>query len=279
MIKVKRKQLRAIKNYTLLCLAAAVAVFPILWILLTSFKTPEEAARIPLQWLPSSFKLTAYVNLFQQRSFDLYFTNSVIVTGGTTVCAIMLATAAGYGFSRFRFKGNRPLFLFILMTTMFPAVMLIIPYFLILRALGLINSHVGFIWAYTSFSLPFCVWMMKGFFESIPREIDEAGIVDGCSVFGVFVRLCIPIATPGMAATAIFSFLLAWNHYVFALALTTRPERYMVPVGIASLVGEYWTDWNVLTGAAIVAIIPVVVFNILLERYLIAGLTAGAVKG
>lgn len=278
-MRIRRKHLAAAKNYTLLVLAAAAALFPIVWILLTSFKTAQEAIRIPVQWLPSRLTFASYAALFRERSFDLYFANSAIVTAGTTICAIGLATAAGYGFSRFRFRGNRPLFMFVLMTTMFPAVMLVIPYFLILKALGLINNYLGYIWAYTSFSLPFCTWMMKGYFDSIPREIDEAGIVDGCSVFGVFVRLCMPIAAPGMAATAIFSFLLAWNHYIFALALTTRPERYMVPVGIATLVGEYWTDWNVLTAAAIVAIVPVIVFNILLERYLIAGLAAGAVKG
>jgi multiple sugar transport system permease protein len=279
MMQIRRRNVTAIGTYTVLVFAVAVAMFPILWILLTSFKTPQEALRIPLQWFPSKFTFASYTALFREWSFNLYFINSAIVTTGTTICSIAIATAAGYGFSRFKFKGNRSLLMFILMTTMFPAVMLVIPYFMILRTLGLLNKYIGYIWAYTSFSLPFCTWMMKGYFDSVPREIDEAGIVDGCSVFGVFLKLCVPIAAPGMAATAIFSFLLAWNQYIFALALTTRPEMYMIPVGIATLIGEYWTDWSVLTAGAVVTIAPVIVFNIFLERYLVAGMAAGAVKG
>lgn len=266
-------------NYLLLILAVLVTVFPVFWILMCSFKTATEINLIPPRWLPDSLNWNSYQTMLTERSFGLYFKNSAIVSLGTTLLTMALATTSGYGFSRFNFKGKRACFIFILLTTMFPAVLLIIPYFLMMQKLGLLNTYLSYIWSYTTFSLPFSIWMMKGYFESVPYEIDEAGLVDGCNWFSTFWHLCMPIAAPGMAATAIYSFLLAWNHYLFALALTTRPDMYLVPVGIASLVGEYWTDWSGLMAASMLSIVPVVIFNIILERHLVKGMTAGAVKG
>ncbi len=265
--------------YLVLISAVIVTIFPVFWILMCSFKSPDEINAIPIRWFPKSLNFNSYKSVLTERSFGLYFKNSTIVAVATTLLTMALATTAGYGFSRFDFKGRKLLFIFILLATMFPAVLLIIPYFLMMRKLGLLNTYLAYIWSYTSFSLPFSTWMMRGYFESVPREIDEAGLVDGCSWFSAFWRLCMPIAAPGMAATAIYSFLLAWNHYLFALALTTRPEKYLIPVGIASLVGEYWTDWSSLMAASMLSIVPVIVFNVLLEKHLVKGMTAGAIKG
>lgn len=276
---LNKKALNASINYLLLVIAVLVTVFPVFWILMSSFKSAMEINQIPPRWFPSSFNWSSYKNVLTERSFGLYFKNSAIVSIGTTFLTMVLATTAGYGFSRFNFRGRKMIFIVVLMTTMFPAVLLIIPYFLMMRTLGLLNTYLAYIWSYTTFSLPFSIWMMKGYFESVPHEIDEAGLVDGCNWFSTFWRLCMPIAAPGMAATAIYSFLLAWNHYLFALALTTRPDKYLIPVGIASLVGEYWTDWSSLMAASMLSIIPVVIFNIFLERHLVRGMTAGAVKG
>ena len=276
---LNKKALNASINYLLLVIAVLVTVFQVFWILMSSFKSAMEINQIPPRWFPSSFNWSSYKNVLTERSFGLYFKNSAIVSIGTTFLTMVLATTAGYGFSRFNFKGRKMIFIVVLMTTMFPAVLLIIPYFLMMRTLGLLNTYLAYIWSYTTFSLPFSIWMMKGYFESVPHEIDEAGLVDGCNWFSTFWRLCMPIAAPGMAATAIYSFLLAWNHYLFALALTTRPDKYLIPVGIASLVGEYWTDWSSLMAASMLSIIPVVIFNIFLERHLVRGMTAGAVKG
>lgn len=276
---LNKKALNVSINYLLLVIAVLVTVFPVFWILMSSFKSAMEINQIPPRWFPSSFNWSSYKNVLTERSFGLYFKNSAIVSIGTTFLTMVLATTAGYGFSRFNFRGRKMIFIVVLMTTMFPAVLLIIPYFLMMRTLGLLNTYLAYIWSYTTFSLPFSIWMMKGYFESVPHEIDEAGLVDGCNWFSTFWRLCMPIAAPGMAATAIYSFLLAWNHYLFALALTTRPDKYLIPVGIASLVGEYWTDWSSLMAASMLSIIPVVIFNIFLERHLVRGMTAGAVKG
>lgn len=276
---LNKRTLNASLNYLLLLISVLITVFPVFWILMSSFKSATEINLTPPRWFPTSFNLSSYKNVLTERSFGLYFKNSAIVSIGTTFLTMVLATTAGYGFSRFNFKGRKTIFIVVLMTTMFPAVLLIIPYFLMMRKLGLLNTHFAYIWSYTTFSLPFSIWMMKGYFESVPHEIDEAGLVDGCNWFSTFWRLCMPIAAPGMAATAIYSFLLAWNHYLFALALTTRPDKYLIPVGIASLVGEYWTDWSSLMAASMLSIIPVVIFNIFLERHLVKGMTAGAVKG
>lgn len=169
--------------------------------------------------------------------------------------------------------------MFILMATMFPAVLLVVPYFLMLNRLGFIDTYIAFIWAYTSFALPFCTWMMKGFFDTIPKEIDQAAKVDGCNTFSAFYRVVLPLAAPGAVATAVFTFLLAWNHYIFALALTTDSKMYLLSVGIASLQEEYWTDYPTVMAAAVLAITPVIVLYSFLERYLVRGMAAGAVKG
>jgi ABC-type glycerol-3-phosphate transport system permease component len=274
-----RSRKRTAISYTLLILTVIVTIFPILWIVLTSIKTPEETMVYPPRFLPSKVTFGAYISVIREKNFPLYFKNSAIVSIAATLATMIIATLAGYGFSRFKFPLSKALFIFILMATMFPAVLMIIPYFLMMRTLGLLNTYAAFVLSYTSFSLPFATWMMRGFFTSIPKEIDESGLVDGCNWFTVFRRLCLPLAGPGMASTAIYSFLLAWNQYLFALTLTTRHERYMLPVGIANLIGEYWVDWSVLNAASVLAMLPVIVFNIFMEKYLVRGLTAGAVKG
>jgi ABC-type glycerol-3-phosphate transport system permease component len=273
------KRRKTIWVYVLLCIAVLVTVFPIFWIVLTSLKTSQETVKIPIVWMPEKPSLQAYFTVWKERNLVRYFTNTIIVAVGATTLSIFLATIAGYGFSRFRFRLNQPLFILVLMATMFPAVLLVVPYFLMLNRLGLIDTHLSFIWAYTSFSLPFCTWMMKGFFDTIPKEIDEAALVDGCNRFSAFWYSILPLAAPGAAATAVFSFLLAWNHYVFALALTTDSSMYMLSVGIASLQEEYWTDYPQVMASAVMAIAPVVVLYSFLEKYLVRGISAGAVKG
>jgi ABC-type glycerol-3-phosphate transport system permease component len=275
----RRRNYQALLSYTLLILALFITLFPILWIVLTSLKTTQETMVYPPKLLPSKIQLDAYVAVIREKNFPLYFKNSAIVSLSATLACMFFATLAGYGFSRFKFPGSKAIFLFILMATMFPAVLMIVPYFLMLRTIGLLNTYIAYVLAYTSFSLPFATWMMRGFFESIPKEIDESGLVDGCTWFTTFRRLCLPLAGPGMASTAIYSFLLSWNQYLFALTLTTKQEKYMLPVGIANLVGEYWVDWSVLMAASVLAMIPVIIFNIFMEKYLVRGMTAGAVKG
>jgi ABC-type glycerol-3-phosphate transport system permease component len=245
----------------------------------TSLKPADATYVIPPAWIPDQITLDSYRLVLSLHNFPRYFLNSGIVSIATTLSALVFAAMAGYGFSRFRFRGSNVLMVSILVTQMFPGILLVIPYFSLMSNVGLFNTYPALIIAYTSFALPFCIWMLKGFFDSIPAEMDEAAMIDGCSRLGVFLRVVLPLSLPGLAATAIFSFLLAWNEFLFALALTASPDMYVVTVGIASNIGQLVIEWNHLMAASVLATIPTIALYAFLERYLVQGLTAGAVKG
>ena len=211
-------------------------------------------------------------------SFPRQFLNSAIVSVSTAVFSVVLAAFAGYGLSRFRFAGARLMETFILMTQMFPGVLLVIPYFILISRVGLFNTYPALIIAYTSFALPFSTWMLKGFFESVPRELDEAAMVDGCSRFQAFTSVVVPVSLPGIVATIIFSFILAWNEFLFALVLTSSDSMYPVTVGIASFIGQWRIAYETMMAASVVATVPTIVLYMCLEKHLVQGLTAGAVK-
>jgi ABC-type glycerol-3-phosphate transport system permease component len=258
---------------------AIVMLFPILWMFVVSLKTEDETYTTPLVWWPKNPTLQNYVTMWDALDFDRYFLNTAIVAGATTILSIVLAAPAAYAFARYRFTGARPLGTFLLSTQLFPRVILIVPYFMIMRELGLINSYTSLILIYISFALPFCVWMMRGYLATLPVEIDEASLIDGCGPFGTFLRIALPLCMPGIVATAIFSFLVGWNEFLFALMLTTEKEMSVVTVGLASLIGEYKTQWNEMMAAAIVGSLPAMILYAALERYLVQGLASGATKG
>ena len=193
--------------------------------------------------------------------------------------AIAGAAPAAYGFSRFRHPFGSTLQSFFLTTQMVPGILLVIPYFVMMRAAGLVNTYPSLFLIYTALALPFCTWMLIGFFHSIPREIDQAALVDGCGKFGVFFRVVLPLAAPGLAATALFAFLVAWKEYLFALALTSEDSMYVLTLGLANLFGEVRVAWNEVMAGAIIATVPALVFYAFLEKHMVRGLTAGAVKG
>lgn len=260
-------------------LAAAVTVFPFYWMLNTSLKPPHEVFLSPPAFASENWTLAAYDTLLRVRPFGRYFLNSLVVSGGSTLLSVVLAALAAYGFTRFHIRGAGALVVFLLFTKMLPETLLIIPYFRLMSELGLLNTHLALILAYSSFALPFSVWMLIGFFRSIPREIDEAAIVDGASRLSAFFRVILPLARPGLVAVALFTFLISWNAYVWALVLTTDPGMFVLSVGIANMVGEYRVQWNELMAAAMIAAAPVMVLYALLERHLVSAITAGAVKG
>lgn len=268
-----------IVNVVVMPLLAFIVLFPILWMFSVSLKPEGETYSVPLTWIPSNPTWSNYVTMWQALDFQTYFFNTFVVAGTTTLLAIVVAAPAAYGFARYRFRGHGVLGNFLLSTQMFPRVILIVPYFIIMRHLGLINTYPALITIYLAFSLPFCVWMMRGYFRSIPHELDEAAFIDGCGPFGAFFRVVLPLCLPGLVATAIFSFLVGWNEFLFALILTTTKDMYVVTVGLSSLIGEYKTQWNELMAAAIVGSLPAMILYALLERYLVHGLTAGATKG
>lgn len=259
--------------------AAAITIFPFYWMVNTSLKLPSEVFLSPPTFVSRSWTLAAYETLLGVRPFARYFLNSLIVSAASTVLSVVLAALAAYGFTRFHIRGANLLIVFLLFTKMLPETLLIIPYFRLMSELGLINTYLALVLAYSSFALPFSVWMLIGFFRSIPREIDEAAIVDGASRLTAFFRVILPLARPGLVAVALFTFLISWNSYVWALVLTTDPRMFVLSVGIANMVGEYRVQWNELMAASVIAAAPVMVLYALLERHLVNAITAGAVKG
>ncbi len=269
----------ALLNAVVMPTIALVMLFPIMWMFVVSLKTEDETYATPLAWWPKNPTFNNYITMWQALDFDRYFLNTAIVAGFTTILSILVAAPAAYGFARFRFTGSAAMGTFLLSTQMFPRVILIVPYFIIMRHLGLINTYASLILIYISFALPFSIWMMRGYFAKLPVEIDEASLIDGNGPFGTFLRITLPLCLPGIVATAIFSFLVGWNEFLFALILTTEKEMSVVTVGLASLIGEYKTQWNEMMAAAIVGSLPAMVLYAALERYLVNGLASGATKG
>jgi multiple sugar transport system permease protein len=263
----------------LLILILGIILFPLYWIVVTSLKTiPETYLWPPTLW-PKQLTFEGYAKIWTYSNFSRMFINSLIVAISSTLFSVVLASLAAYGFSRFKFKGNKVVLFFFLFTQMVPAILLLLPYFIMMRKIDMINSYGALIIAYTSFSLPFCTWMLKGFFDSIPKDIDEAAMIDGCNRIQTLWNVIMPLALPGIAATTLFGFLVAWNHYLFAMGLTTTPDMYTLPVGIASLNGEFRVAWNEMMAGAIIASLPALVLYLLLQKWFVKGLTAGAVKG
>jgi len=266
-------------QWTVALIALTVVVFPFYWMLNTSLKPASEIFLSPPTFVSANWSLDAYATVLTQRPVGRYFLNSLIVALGTTVLSVTLAALAAYGFTRFFPGGATPFIVLLLFTKMLPETLLIIPYFRLMSDLGLLNTYAALVLAYSSFALPFSVWMLIGFFRSIPRDIDEAAMIDGATYLQAFWRVILPLARPGLVAVALFTFLIAWNSYVWALVLTTDSSMYVLSVGIANMVGEYRVQWNELMAAAVIAAVPVMILYSLLERHLVDAITAGAVKG
>jgi ABC-type glycerol-3-phosphate transport system permease component len=229
--------------------------------------------------LPQRFTLENYTLVFTFIPYTKYFKNSVIVTSVTVVCSIIVSTLAGYSFSRFQFPGKSLSAFLILATQMFPLVTGIIPLYLIFSKIRLIDNY-GSLWlAYIAFTIPFCTWMLKGFFDSIPKELEDSAKIDGCTPIGTLLRIILPLSLPALAATAVFCFILAWNEFLYATVFTTSEKARTLPAALGLMMGQGYTQWGGLNAAGVLTTIPVVIFFVVLQRYLIQGLTAGALKG
>jgi len=254
------------------------AIFPFIWMVSTSLKTEAEAFRVPPTWIPIQPTYDAYLGIWIRKNFGIYFLNSTVISLATAALSTFFGALAGYGFSRFFFKGRKFLIGFFLATQMLPGVLLVGPYFKILSELGLYDTRTGLIIAFLTICLPFATWMMKGFIDRVPNDLDQAALVDGCSRLGVFFRIILPVATPGMVATIIFAFLLAWGDLLWVLCLTSTESMITVTLGIARTVGEFRIIWPMLMAGALLGGMPAIVLYLLLQRLLVQGLTAGAVK-
>lgn len=273
-----RKHGNAVICYAVLIFFSLLVLVPVAWMISTSFKTEPETIQIPPTWIPKEPTIQAYIRIWKDYPFITYFKNSLIIVLGATLLSTVVSCFAGYGVTRFKFRGKGSFMTFMLMTQMFPSIMLLIPYYKVLSIYGLMNTHLGMILVYVSFTIPFCSWMMAGFFKSIPVELDEAAIIDGCSRLRAFRSIILPLTLPGIASTAMYSFITGWNEYMFAQVLISDPTLKTVPIGIAELNGFYKILWNDMMAASLIASIPLILLFLVSQRSFISSLTAGAVK-
>jgi multiple sugar transport system permease protein len=251
---------------------------PFLWLLKTSLVPESRIFVRPLEYLPSTVTLENFVMLFERMNFFGYFANSFIVAIGSTVLGLIISMSSSYAFARFRFRGRRFFMTLFLVIPMFPTVLILIPIYDIMRVTGLLNTYGSLIVAYSSFTIPFAVWMMTGYFAALPVEMEEAARVDGCSRLGAFVRVLLPTAVPGISATALYIFIVSWNEYTFAAMLAQDEAVRTLPVALQFFITEFTVNWGLLAAGGVIVSLPVILLFVVLQRQLIAGLTAGAVK-
>lgn len=274
-------KLRALLRYVVICIASLAALAPVYWMLTISLKREVDQFAVPPLWFSFTPTLAHYRDAFFNRAFGQYLITSAIVAVSSTICALVIGTMAAYALARFKMPGrlDRKLSLWILSTRMFPPIVTAVPLFLLMGDLGLLNTRASLIILYTGFNLPFVVWMMRGFFIEVPRELEEAAMVDGDSRLGALRRVLLPLVAPGLAATAVFCLIICWNEFLFALVLTQTDAAMTLPVGIAGRVTQYEIKWGVMSAAGVVAMVPILLFALAVQRYLVRGLSLGAVKG
>jgi len=265
--------------YVILIGLALFCITPIIWTFLTSIKYEADIVSRTMHYIPPRITFENYVKIWSQSSYPVLVINSLIVTSVTVLICLLTGTIAAYAFSRFQFPGRTQLMLGYLVVRMFPAVLMIIPLFIVMRQFGLLDSTIGLAVAYTSFLLPLFVWMLKGFFDAAPKELESAARIDGTTRIGAMFMVVIPIARNGLLATCVFVAIAAWNEFLFALMLTTSQGSRTWPVGLQLMVGEFQLPWGMLAAGGIISILPVIVLFAIVQRAMVAGLTAGAVKG
>ncbi len=274
----RRRQRAAMFAYLFLFLVCLYNLVPFVWMGLTSLKTDKEAYSIPPTFWPEEPTTESYTQVLLWTNFPRYFLNSTIISLGTAVLSTLIGSLAGYGFSRFFFRGRATLIGIILASQMLPGVLLVGPYFKMLARFGLYNTYPGLILAFTSITLPFSTWMLKGFIDTVPEELDEAACIDGCTRLGAYLRVVLPVITPGMVATMIFAFLLAWGDLLWVLVLTSGEKMATVTLGLSRLVTQFRIIWPQLMAGSVVGALPPIILYLVLQNYLVEGLTAGAVK-
>lgn len=275
-----RRRRRAATLLTYLAAAAVglCAVFPLVWMVLTSIKPTHEIVTPSPVWWPSEVEWGRYQRVLES-GFATYLRNSLLVAAGTTALGLVVSVFAGYALARFRLPLRRYLVLVVLATQMFPVVVLLIPFFIVMRNLGLLGSLWGLVIAYLAFITPLMIWILRGFFLSIPNELEDAALIDGCSRFGAMWRVIMPLAGPGVAAVSIFAWIAAWNEFLFALTFIRSDALRTLPVGLTQFAGRDATDHGAIMAASLMFTLPVVIFFLLVHRKLTTGLVAGAVKG
>ncbi|NQV49692.1 MAG: sugar ABC transporter permease [Candidatus Marinimicrobia bacterium] len=275
----KTTPLQYIMIYSALLLAVAWSIYPILRVITISIRPGNNLLTQSLAIIPADWSFENYIKLFSDHPFGTWIWNSILVTVTVVITGVTLASTAGYALSRFRFPGREASLLSLLVTQMFPATMLLLPLFIMLSSLHLINTYLGLIVIYSSTALPFCVWQMKGYYDTIPYSLEEAARIDGASRFMAFYKIILPLASPALVITALFSFMSAWTEYIVAAQVLWYKEMFTLPIGLKSFQANMTTEWGLYAAGAMIVSIPAIALFLFLTKYLIGGLTLGSVKG
>lgn len=265
--------------YLMILIMCFITVYPMLSIVTVSLRPGNALFQSNLSIIPDHATLANYKNAIMEKDLLLWMKNSLIVSILTGIFGVFMATTAGYAYSRFRFHADRGTLTIFLLTQIFPAPMLLLPTFILLAKLKLLNSFLGLLIPYTATAVPFCVWMLKGFFDTIPKSLEESAYIDGAGIVRTFVTIVLPLAKPALAITALFSFMTAWNEYIISRVIITKSTMYTLPVGLVGLQSQFNTEWGVYSAAAIITAVPAMILFMSLSRFLVGGLTVGSVKG
>ena len=274
-----RKWLVASALYALTMALAALVLFPIFWMASSSFKPQPELFARDLTMLPVNWTLENYINVWSNTEFPAYFWNSFKLAALATGLSVVVSMYCAYAVARIRFRGRYALGLFLLVAQMFPQILLVIPLFLTFQKMRLLDSHIGLVIVYAAFAMPFTIWVLRGFFESIPVELEDAAAIDGARPLQAFHRVILPLAGPGLAAVVMFNFIRGWNEFLFALIFLRSRALYSLPIGLASFQEEYTFRWDLIMAGASIITLPVLFFFLLMQRFIVQGLLGGAVKG
>jgi multiple sugar transport system permease protein len=278
MSRSKKKKNKLAATYAVLIFMASFIVIPVLWMISTAFKTEPQTYYPQPKWIPDPFSLDSFWKFFNTYNFGRMTLNSLVVCLSAMVICVACACLAGYGVTRFRFKGRKQLMSFLLITQMFPGVMLVVPFYAVLSRYNLVNSLFGLVVVYAATNIAFSTWMIVSYFKTIPLELDEAARVDGASSFRIFWNIILPLIVPGIAAVAMFVLFNGWNEYMFSSVLVSKDELKTLTVGIISLNSQYQIKWNDLMAASSISSLPLVILFVSFQKYFIAGMTGGAVK-
>lgn len=275
---MSRSKTLRIFDYVIAIVLVLFSIFPILWLFLTSVKPTNEIYSWPIKYFPSNPTFQNYINLFKVGSFGKYFLNSLIVSGTSTFLILLTGTLAAYSFARINFKGKKQLMMIILALLLFPSVAVVPPLFLIFRNLGLINNYISLILGHTALYLPLAIWILTNYFRTLPRNIEDSALIDGCGPLQMIFRVLLPMSLPGLVAAGLITFVFSWNEFLLSLVMLSKNEMRTVVVGISLYPGEYSFPWELISSAIILAIIPIILLTLIFQKYIISGLTAGATK-
>ena len=281
MTTIKKKKKRPVSYHLVnigIVFLGLFAILPLVWTFYTSLRTNVDINKFPAKISLSNLSLDAYFGVWRDTNFPMLIKNSLIVSTLTVIVSLSLGTLAGYALSRSKFRGRQGVLLVYLAIRLVPGVLLLIPLYLFMNKLGLLDSYIGLVLAYTTFTLPATIWLMKGFFDSLPPDLENAARIDGCSRMGAMWRISIPLVLPGLAATGTLTAITAWNDVLFAMLLTSSDRTRTWPVGLREMIGEFQLPWEALTATSILSLLPVVIGFALVGRKMVAGVTAGSLK-